>query len=65
MWLDFSKIQCPYCGELIELLLEPLEDSQEYIEDCQVCCQPITIIITPTEPGLAPQITSIRGDETA
>ncbi len=36
-----TVISCPYCGERISVLIEPLEEAQEYIEDCQVCCRPI------------------------
>jgi len=36
-----TDISCPYCGEAIEVMVEVLEESQEYIEDCQVCCRPI------------------------
>ncbi len=38
--------QCPYCGENIVLLIDESESEQNYIEDCQVCCQPIIIDIT-------------------
>ena len=36
-------VQCPYCGETIELLVEDSAELQEYIEDCQVCCRPIAV----------------------
>ena len=36
-------IDCPYCGEPIEILVDASIPSQEYIEDCQVCCCPITL----------------------
>ncbi len=36
--------QCPYCFENISMILDPsVEDEQSYIEDCEVCCQPIQI----------------------
>ncbi len=35
--------QCPYCWENISVLLDPSANSQKYIEDCQVCCNPIEI----------------------
>ncbi|NVJ61699.1 MAG: CPXCG motif-containing cysteine-rich protein [Gammaproteobacteria bacterium] len=40
---------CPYCGEPISLLIDCSDLSQKYIEDCEVCCRPITvnIVITP------------------
>ena len=45
-----KSIICPYCGETIEVLIDPSDQDQQYIEDCQVCCQPITFVIT-TEAG--------------
>ncbi len=34
---------CPYCGEIIQLLVDCSIPEQEYIEDCQVCCRPIFV----------------------
>lgn len=34
---------CPYCGEPIELIIDCSQNSQQYIEDCQVCCRPMEI----------------------
>lgn len=34
---------CPYCGQRISMLLEELYGAQTYIEDCEVCCNPIEI----------------------
>jgi hypothetical protein len=48
-----SKIGCPYCGEQVELLIDCSVGHQEYIEDCQVCCRPITIVASIDEDGLA------------
>ena len=32
---------CPYCGEVNEIALDPGGGpTQEYLEDCQVCCRP-------------------------
>lgn len=36
-------MQCPYCGESITLLVDDSVDHQRYIEDCQVCCRPISV----------------------
>lgn len=35
--------QCPYCWEDISILLDPSVEVQKYIEDCEVCCNPIEI----------------------
>jgi len=34
---------CPYCLVQISMLLETYHGQQEYIEDCEVCCRPISI----------------------
>ncbi|MCK5120681.1 MAG: CPXCG motif-containing cysteine-rich protein [Methylococcales bacterium] len=44
--LDETKVQCPYCGEIIDILIDGSEPHQNYIEDCQVCCRPITFDVT-------------------
>jgi transcription elongation factor Elf1 len=36
---------CPYCGEEISFILDPSVTEQEYIEDCEVCCNPIRVKI--------------------
>ena len=43
--LDSQDIECPYCGEVISLLLDTSAGSQRYIEDCHVCCRPITVVL--------------------
>jgi len=34
---------CPYCGEHISMVLDLTIPKQTYIEDCEVCCNPIRI----------------------
>ena len=34
---------CPHCGERISMLLDPSAGFQRYIEDCEVCCNPIEV----------------------
>jgi transcription elongation factor Elf1 len=34
---------CPYCWERISMILDVSADGQTYIEDCEVCCNPIQI----------------------
>ena len=34
---------CPYCWQRISMLLDTSVERQTYIEDCEVCCQPISI----------------------
>lgn len=39
-------VDCPYCGESLEVLLDPGDMGSSYTEDCQVCCQPIVFILS-------------------
>ena len=32
---------CPYCWQHISMLIDTHLHSQKYIEDCEVCCNPI------------------------
>lgn len=41
--LETLEIRCPYCGELQWISVERMEVSQEYLEDCQVCCRAMGI----------------------
>ncbi|WP_198962801.1 CPXCG motif-containing cysteine-rich protein [Mangrovitalea sediminis] len=56
------RVQCPYCWETIEVLLDPSEPSQSYIEDCQVCCHPIQFRVEIDESGIA-QVDAQREDD--
>ncbi|MBN6151311.1 CPXCG motif-containing cysteine-rich protein [Xanthomonas sp. AmX2] len=47
----FVDIQCPYCGEWIDLALDPSAGAQQYVEDCQVCCKPMLIAVSWDEDG--------------
>ncbi len=39
--------KCPYCLEKISMLLDAsVSGFQTYIEDCEVCCNPIQISYT-------------------
>ena len=51
--LEGRKIQCPYCGETIEILIDCSVSEQDYIEDCQVCCHPIDFYVSIDEDGNA------------
>jgi hypothetical protein len=35
--------QCPYCFSSISMVFEIFYGEQQYIEDCEVCCQPISV----------------------
>jgi hypothetical protein len=63
-WLfDTSVRQCPYCGEPVELeSYEPDGPAQRTIQDCDVCCRPIEVLVEWDERG-ASHVTLRRQDE--
>ena len=37
---------CPHCAQCIESAADPSQGPiQEYIEDCQVCCRPLRVVL--------------------
>jgi len=44
--LEEKTVQCPYCGESIDVLIDCSISHQNYIEDCQVCCRPVIFDVT-------------------
>ena len=44
--------QCPHCWEQISFLLDTSERQLNYVEDCEVCCNPIEINATFNEDQL-------------
>jgi len=43
---------CPYCGEPISLWVDAGGGrSQRYVEDCSVCCRPISVRASADEDG--------------
>lgn len=63
--LDSQNIQCPYCWETFELVIDPSEPFQDYVEDCFVCCQPIHLIIQLDldNPGAPAHIQALSEDD--
>lgn len=41
--LEGHDATCPHCWETIELTLDLSLPSQSYIEDCPVCCRPLSV----------------------
>jgi len=44
---------CPYCGEEISMVLDLSVRRQSYVEDCEVCCNPIEISYRVEDDALA------------
>lgn len=60
--LETTRIDCPYCGERIALVIDCSIAAQEYVEDCPVCCRPMSLYVTVSDDGV-PQVEARRDDE--
>lgn len=40
-----SEILCPHCGETFPIQVDTSLPEQSMVEDCSVCCRPITLTI--------------------
>ncbi len=40
-----SDILCPHCGETFPIQVDTSLPEQSMVEDCSVCCRPITLTI--------------------
>ena len=41
--VETSLVDCPWCGEALELAIDCPDGQHEYVEDCHVCCSPILV----------------------
>ncbi len=47
---DVAQVQCPYCFESMELLVDP-ETKGSMVQDCEVCCRPWQVYVSRDEDG--------------
>ena len=40
-----ARVDCPYCGESYDTTVDLSAGDQMYVEDCAVCCRPITLVL--------------------
>lgn len=53
---------CPSCGETVELVVDTSAGTQEYTEDCPVCCRPMVLRIEVAADG-TPAVEARREDD--
>jgi hypothetical protein len=58
--LGFREVQCPYCGERIEIQVDGSAGEQSYVEDCSVCCRPIEMRVFDAGGGM---VVEVRRDD--
>jgi len=39
------EVECPYCGETFDVRVDPAEEGQSLVQDCQVCCKPVQLSV--------------------
>jgi transposase-like protein len=45
-----ETVQCPFCGQNVELVIDTSVASQRFVTDCEVCCRPFEVVAE-CEPG--------------
>jgi len=45
-----ETIQCPFCGQSFELVVDTSIPQQRFTTDCEVCCRPFEVVVE-CEPG--------------
>ena len=59
---DTHLVTCPYCGEEIEIYVEP-DVSGSYVQDCEVCCNPWTVRVSREDDELYVDVGRADGSE--
>ena len=59
--LTETQVTCPFCWETLTVLLDLSTPEQEYVEDCQVCCQPMLLRYR-SEDGILTDVSADRAD---
>jgi hypothetical protein len=59
---EFVTVNCPYCGEAFDSQADASAGSCIYVEDCQICCQPIEMELRVDDDGNLSELIARRGD---
>jgi len=41
----FESVQCPFCGQTFEIVVDTSGGSQQFTIDCEICCRPFEIAV--------------------
>ena len=58
-----AAVTCPYCWSVFETTVEMAVGSQEYYEDCPVCCNPARLRVTVDATGQVASVEADRGND--
>jgi hypothetical protein len=59
---DTHVVTCPFCGEQIEIYVEP-DVRGSYVQDCEVCCNPWTVRVTREDDEVYVEVGRADGSE--
>ena len=45
-----ETVQCPFCGQSFELVIDTSVSTQRFTTDCEICCRPFEVVAE-CEPG--------------
>jgi hypothetical protein len=45
-----ERVQCPFCGQWFEIVIDTSTGFQRFTTDCEICCRPFEVIAE-CEPG--------------
>jgi transposase-like protein len=45
-----QTIQCPFCGQSFDLVIDTTTRTQRFTTDCEVCCRPFAVAVE-CDPG--------------
>ena len=57
---DQFAVICPYCGEQVEIYIEP-ETTGRFVQDCEVCCNPWLVRVSRDADGRSVEIDRADG----
>jgi prolyl-tRNA synthetase len=59
---DELVVTCPYCGEAVEIYIEP-DVRGTFVQDCEVCCNPWRVRVTRAEGAQHVEVRRADGSE--
>lgn len=45
-----ENIQCPFCGQCFEIMVDTSMGTNRFTTDCEICCRPMEVVAE-CEPG--------------
>ena len=59
---DHFLVTCPYCGEEVEIYVEP-DTRGNFVQDCEVCCNPWRVSVSRDDDERYVDVTRADGSE--